>query len=407
MPLHCMLFSSYYRPRQSTEIRELIKNVRHLYYTSSPNNTLHFIRGFRPTGYADKVIAKALEIHVCLFLGVAAFDLMPEISLLVEIYNLCLASSEWLDPDIKQDIESMICLNPGLKKRVQLHNDLAACLQKADSQSQSLIHNLLEGSIPCKRKRVSIPKTGFFSFLEHIVLLDYFAEMLNMDLLVDCQYWPYPIPVESFYHSKNLATMSRGTDSDFISDPHLLNSMRCLYFTSVSSLGPSYCAFKALRYRAILDKLTSLLCALNARSEYLLSLASLLPVLFVRRGDKIATETISPSLSAFTATVREEESLLVLSDDFDYATKIIETRGSRPADTSFSLNNIPGYSISTSSHSIEAFLDVTLKWICMSLTPRLYGCPSANIVNTACSTRPLNSLIEISGCFYLRPPTLH
>jgi len=402
-----MLFSTYYRPRHSAELRELTIKVRHLYNTSSPSNTLKCIREFQPKGHADTAIAKALEIHVSLFLGVAAFDLMPEIIALAEVYNSCLYSSEWLDTDIMQDIESIICLNPGRENCLQLLNDLSACLQRAGLQPQSLIHNLLEGSIECRRKRVCIPQTGFFSFMEHIVLLDFFAEMLNMEILVDCQRWPYPIPVESFYNSKNLIIVSRDPSSNINPDFHLLNSLRDLYFTTINALSPSYCAFKAIRYRKLLDKLTSLLCSLNARSDDFLSLARLLPVLFVRRGDKIATETISPSLDALTCSVRDEEGLLVLSDDFDYANQIIKTRGSRLLDATFSLNNISGYSISTSSHSLEAFLDVSLKWICMSLTPRLYACSSANIVNTVCTTRPLDSLIETSGCFYLRPPTLH
>lgn len=387
-----MIFSIYPRKGQSNLFRHEFLRVRGLYESGK------IIEAYKEIDYlimnADKRLIVFLES------ALAMMNLYQETSTqfrdqvvdgLYQAINSLDLSSQLIDADVVHDIQSMLRLRGYSSAAMPPRYDLLELRQK----------NGILGKFTIPRSKyfgVRIPRTGFFSFLEHVSLISFYADMTGSFALIDASNWSFPIHINQFFSAPSCSFVSNDFDGHRV---RIVPSQRFrnLLDRSDDVVLQSLALHKCKLYKGLVTTLqVNLLKAYPSLSSILDSSYN---VLFMRMGDKANQEVILPSQENILASFQDEKPHIIISDDTNYATSLANLRGS--ADLVCGLREMTGYEFINDGHDFVSFMDVAYKWLLMVKAGFLIACPTSNIVNTAFAARSSSVPFVASRGFFIRP----
>jgi len=389
-----MLFSTYLRKGETNQFRASLLKARSLYLNQKTEDALEALRVIDAENYFHHTIFLSACSSYITLLSTTNYDLREgRLAILASTVSKYQHKLNTYDPDIVQDIYSMLSLN---------HNHgLVPNLLDTYSQKGLLNcgYNVLGYSGAKKSPiQITLPKTGFFSFIEHIALWDYFAMTTSSKVYVNVSEWPFPVKLNDVIRPNAVELVSESLlDVTYAN----ASNLRDWFFVNLNLYASSLSHFKTQFYGQIHASLLRLSFEYNL-NPYIDLIQQCRPVFFVRRGDKLKCEAISPRESVILASMNELGPSLIISDDISYCHYLCDKRGDQ--DIVFSYRDINGYTHHTDSHNLEAFWDVALKWLAVVNADILCACPSSNLVSTAFFVRSQYKPYQSYPGYFIRPP---
>lgn len=226
------------------------------------------------------------------------------------------------------------------------------------------------------------PRTGFFSYVEHIILCSFFAFESSLSLQVITDNWPYsregllclPNEVAGFklkfsdspatFRSSNYIDLTRERILPWL----LINGKRRKDFSRFKNI------FYNLFYQQSKEMLLAYGCHSPKPNKY--------TVIFLRGGDKLNTESLSPNIKEFAISYKQWDRSIVCSDDVRLLNALQKNN--------CLVRVLDGYNISPSgahleveSGGIASVLDILHKFIILMEARDVIGCPGSNLINSA------------------------
>ena len=214
--------------------------------------------------------------------------------------------------------------------------------------------------------------SGFFSVIENLIVAKYVARMNNKQLIVDNTYawWGYDEPFEDIFRDFTLV-------DNVPANPQAIHfdSMRNFIFTATDEHMYEFYKFKIQMYKKILRDIRWY----YKDEVYNVARSGLI---FLRGGDKLETETISPPehllYRDIAALARRVSRRVVLSDDYALAEKV--------ANKESVITNITPREHTGYRHAYGGKVSckpILKNYLALVDCKESLACPSANLVNAA------------------------
>jgi hypothetical protein len=388
-----MIFSIYKRPWQTQSFHIEFLRIREIYKTLGVKAVNKAIDSLCAT--SDSISVIFLETARAITILYQVCDPEVRYSAIRRLHSIYKASTDVclsLDRDIILAIDSVLrsedCPSPVSLSPLDFYDNLSF----AEPVSFPLLDKYNGECV------VRLPATGFFSYLEHLSLVSFYALSFGVHVTVDISEWNFPIPLNSFVILPS-CTMVQGTvHTDF--KPFDLTLLRVLAFRAGPAELHLLSLFKQYFYSRMISPLSDILESYCKEKTRLLE--EHLDVVFIRGGDKARQETILPSTEIILQSFSHESPHVIISDDTNYAWHLAGLRSSN--DIVSGIRDMSGYEFSKDPHNLDSFLDVAYKWLLMVNSRRLTACPSSNLVNTAMFARAWSgATYSPSKGFFMRP----
>jgi len=264
----------------------------------------------------------------------------------------------------------------------------------------------LEQNVKTRKIMVcSPPKTGFFSYLETICLNSYFASRFSSEILIDMDNWRYAGSLQDLVPCKVESFSLRVVPCEFFAGKeHILltrdRSLSLILGSVVHQI--EYARWKQKFYASFQIKARKFL-----EKHGLNLIKSSTYAVFLRLGDKIYNESLSPSIVKCLSALDGLKDVIVMSDSQIALRTIKIQAGERDLVILPSINPLEiGYCFGSNDETIEATQDILMKFVTMTAAKHILACPSSNIVNAAfasMSSFPILPYLGISPLSLFRP----
>jgi hypothetical protein len=248
---------------------------------------------------------------------------------------------------------------------------------------------------------VTIPRTGFFSYLEQVCVVSFFSSIYNLRIKINSCNWLYPVDLLSVVPRKYVEAERNPSENCTVIE---VSKIREIFCKSVSSYYAQYARFRSDFYCEVLSSIEILL-AESPYSSYISFIeSSPKPAIFLRRGDKLMSESLFPSDNVLLGSLEEYPDLYLLSDDSCYAEYL---KGMRKAsDVVVGIRNSTGYSHWNDLHDDSSFWETIIQWNVMVKVPILFSSAESNMACTAYAARYERKQKFVPSMAFFQRPSL-
>jgi len=395
-----MFASTYPRPGLDSDFNRQIRKFRSLIYFGDYACAISL---------ADVLLAKYpnAEVH-CLLLRCFALSLDSDSKgLEVSLHSLsealeysCSSNSVNVDTDIVDDAKSLLIHNGHWKHRSLLGSSLISEVMSFTPSSYTLDSTRKSLLSLSSVKRFKPPLTGFFSYIEHITLIIFFAKLLNRPVEIDPQNWKYPLEILESLTSDSLATVLRDgqSDSEGYNSGDLIRSLK--------SCRDSWCYVyqtKKLLYMQLLRHLEIYHGGAYESEHQPDSI-----VVFIRAGDKYVNESIEFKadkiwIDLHTNLIERNglRKIKLIGDDAALLDKIaLFSQDISVVNSPYPIN---GFNLHDRSQitPCQQLANISFIWRTFCKSPFIGGCVDSNICNTAFYVLPQSAFIS-TDLFFAR-----
>jgi hypothetical protein len=389
-----MIFSSYVSGCTPARLASVIVNAKQLLHSNRADEAIRILDRAQKSMPEHTIRLKACMAQATVYfisdtdlISLALKDLassLPINAFEARTFDHWLCHSIWC---LLQFGHNALHLNSDARVLQFAHNlDLVSCL----SLPSPITHHVLLDGIPSNRFFYCCPpRTGFFSYIEHVCLASYFSSVTKRPLVIDTRNWVYSCTLQTLMPSlvcegtifanspESNTACSRAEVNREILLPLLFASLhhQAAYATWRIDFYQSF-FWNSVQFLGFSDKELSLTTR---------------PCIFLRVGDKIKHESISPSLDTSVSTIKILGDCMLLSDSSSLVGEIRARLSNHNVLVPDSKNPMKsGYHFGTSDQSVSAVMDILQNFIYMSIAPSLIACPSSNLVNAAFAARGIH-----------------
>ena len=395
-----MLFCVYPRKSDPPALRPEIIKARSLYSNGKTSEAIAGLENLR------HLFSEQTDLYIsaciCYLHLITSTDTDHRIAQISNFYDSIQSANPWAisgsDLDYLQDYHSILKSSAYTGLHIRSLLDYQNAIDTASSQR-------LLYFFPSQTKtyEVLVPRTGFFSYLEHVALVGYCSLILGSEIFINTENWLYPIDLSLLLPTNIIQLKNKYSPS---SNPISLDLMRLFIENTLSAQAIGLAKFKAGFYLSVKKYVFDLLISSEYSSIIKACNTDSKPAIFLRRGDKLVTESLFPSEELLVRSLEKFGSMYIMSDDLRYAKYLLKKRGYR--DIIINIRDTHGYSNSRpASHTSDGFWETLIQWYIMITSLDLIGASDSNMVNTAYIVRSaMNQAFKPSAAFFLRPSLL-